>query len=152
MDLKILQSKIEEMLKKHGFRLASLAFVTEDKDRYLRVIVDKYHHNISLDEIVMLSELIDDFIAEDDDEASFILDVTTTGAEKEVALDEVKDYIGKALFVTMKDGIKGPQTYEGILSLYVDEELTLQINKKGRKLERVIKLSDIKNVRRAVLM
>ena len=85
MDLNLLQPKVEELLKERGYRLVSMRFLNEEGTRFLRVIVDKYQHIISLDEIVAISEAID-AILDDDEESAFTLDITTTGAEKEIAL------------------------------------------------------------------
>lgn len=150
MDLKLLEEKVKEMLPRYGFRLMRLGFVVEDKEKYLRVIVDKYHHTISLDEIVTLSEEIDRFLDEDDSSESFILDVTTTGAEKEVPLSELKDYVNTFVTVTLKDGVKGDQEYTGILVSLSDDELVLKINNKGRMQTRALATSDLKLIRRAV--
>ncbi|MFA5485819.1 MAG: hypothetical protein WCY90_01200 [Bacilli bacterium] len=150
MDLKILQPQVEEILKELGFRLNRLYYTNEGKDRYLRVIVDKYHYKISLDEIVTISERIDTLLDLNDDEEAFILDVTTTGAEKEIMIDEIKDYTNEFIEITMLDGIKGPPKIKGTLQEANESELTLLINQKGRLKKQTVAHTVIKQINRAI--
>ncbi|HOE53863.1 MAG TPA: hypothetical protein PK460_01785 [Bacilli bacterium] len=149
MDLNLLQPKVEELLKERGYRLVSMRFLNEEGTRFLRVIVDKYQHIISLDEIVAISEAID-AILDDDEESAFTLDITTTGAEKEIALQEVNDYLGLFIKLTMKDGVKGPNTVKGILEAVSENEVTISHNDKGRIKKETYAQSDIKTINRAV--
>lgn len=151
MDLKLLSEKVSEILLKHGFRLASLNFTVEEGEKILRVVVDKYAHNISLDEIVTLSEAIDVLLDEDfESEEKFILDVTTTGAEKAIPLEELRDYLGLYVHLTLVDGIKGPPTYLGKLQNINEDEVMLLIKDKSRTKEVVLKRNDLKKARRAI--
>lgn len=150
MDLNLLQPKVEEILKELGFRLNRLYYTNEGNDRYLRVIVDKYHYKINLDEIVTISESIDNLLDLNDEEEAFILDVTTTGAEKEIMIDEIKDYTNEFIEITMLDGIKGPPKIKGTLHEVNDSELTLLINQKGRIKKQVIAQNVIKQINRAI--
>ena len=152
MDLKGLEGQVEKILGDVGFRLMSLRFVTEDNEKYLRVVIDKYHHNVSLDEIVTISDKINTLLDELDINESYILDVTTTGAEKAVPLNEIQDYVNTYVHVTKEDGIKGPPTVEGTLLSVDDETLTIEVNNKGRKQKTTVGFAEIKKVRRAVKM
>ncbi len=152
MDLKGLEGQVAQILVDGGFRLMSLRFVTEDKEKYLRVVVDKYHHNVSLDEIVTISEKINTLLDELDINESYILDVTTTGAEKEIPLTEIKDYVDTYINITKNDGIKCPPTIEGLLVDVNEHELTIVVNNKGRKQKTTIAHGDIKKIRRAIKM
>ncbi|MGI6734904.1 MAG: ribosome maturation factor RimP [Bacilli bacterium] len=149
MDLTLLQPKIENLLEKRGFRLVSLRFLSEEGTRFLRVVVDKYQHIISLDEIVKISELIDPLIENEEDE-NFTLDVTTTGAEKEIPVNEVNDYLDLYIKITMNDGVKGPSTIKGTLNSVSEAALTLTHNVKGRIKTETYALKDIKVINRAV--
>ena len=106
MDLKLLKEKVEEILKGSAYRLMELYFITEEGERYLRVIVDKRQLSVSLDEIVAISEAID-AVLPDEEESSYTLDVTSTGAEKaQIPLAEISDYIDLYVSVTFIDGKK----------------------------------------------
>lgn len=150
MDLTLLEPRVQEILKNLGFRLYSMRYLKEGDEHYLRVIVDKYHHAINLEEIVKISEEINKILDESNDDEAFTLDVTTTGAEKEVSLSEIKDYVSTYLKVTLKDGIKGPSEITGTLETKDEETLTLVINIKGRMKKEVIPLAHIKEIHRAI--
>lgn len=150
MDLNLLQPPVKEILAKLGYRLHSMLYVNEGPDLYLRVIVDKYHHKVSLDEIVTISEQIDALLDLSEEENAFILDVTTTGAEKEIDINEIENYVEEFIEITLSDGIKGPPTLKGMLSAVSDEHLTLLINLKGRIKKQNIARNEIKRINRAI--
>jgi len=150
MDLNLLTPEVEKILKEKGYRLMSMKFVNEGKDRYLRVIVDKYHHTVSLDEIVAISEAIDTLLDEDTEENAFILDVTTTGAEKEISVHELQDYVETYIEITMKDGVKGQPHMKGTLSSVNEDTIMLTINERGKLKKVNYSLSDIKLIKRAI--
>ena len=150
MDLNLLQPAIEEILKSKGYRLKSLKFVNEGQDRYLRVIVDKYHHNVNLDEIVAISESINAVLDTYDEEDAYILEVTTTGAEKEIEQEELDHYVDTFIEVILKDGIKGIPKTKGTLVTLTPETLTLSVNEKGKIKRKIFHRNDIKQIKRAI--
>lgn len=150
MDLNLLKPQIEAILTDKGYRLMNVHFLVESGERYLRVIVDKYHHTVNLDEIVSISEAIDQLIDVDAESEPFTLDVTTTGAEKEVPLHEVDDYLNTYLSVTLNDGIKGPPVVTGTLVAVSNERLSIATNLKGRIKNIDIPRGDIKSIKRAL--
>lgn len=150
MDLKLLDKHLSELLPPMGFRLIETSFVQEDKEKYLRVIVDKYHHGASLDEIVKISEDISLYLDNLKEEFDFTLDVTTLGAEKEIALDELKDYVGAYIKVTLLEGIKGEQTFTGSLESMTEDKLIIVYFDKGRKKNQTIEIKNIKKVNRSI--
>ncbi|MFA5660503.1 MAG: hypothetical protein WC968_03835 [Bacilli bacterium] len=150
MDLNLLKPQIKAILTDKGYRLMNVHFLNEGDERYLRVIVDKYHHTVNLDEIVSISEAIDQLIDVDAESEPFTLDVTTTGAEKEVPLHEVDDYLNTYLSVTLNDGIKGPPVVTGTLVAVSNERLSITTNLKGRIKNIDIPRGDIKSIKRAL--
>ncbi len=150
MDLKLLHEPVEEILKAEGYRLKSIKFVNEGKDRYLRIIVDKYHHNPSLDEIVAISERINALLDTYDDTETYILDITTTGAEKEIERDELEHYVNTLIEVTLQDGVKGVPKTKGTLQAVSNEALTLSVNDKGKIKTKTFALSELKEIKRAI--
>ncbi len=149
MDLKLLKEKVEQILKDSPYRLIDLYFTTEEGERYLRVIVDKRQLSVSLDEIVAISEAINDILP-DEDEASYTLDVTSTGAEKEIPLEELNDYIDLYVNLRFVDGSGGPPEITGILNSVDGEEVSISENIKGRIKKHVVLTSTIKKIRRAI--
>lgn len=150
MDLNKLKPQIETILQDKGYRLMNLHFLVESGERYLRVIVDKYHHNVNLDEIVSISEAIDTLIDVDTEDEPFTLDVTTTGAEKEVPMSEIDNYVHTYLSVFFNDGIKGPPMVTGTLVSMTEEALTIATNLKGRIKNITIPRGDVKLIKRAI--
>lgn len=149
MDLKLLKEKVEEILKGSHYRLMDLYFVTEEGERFLRVIVDKRHLSVSLDEIVEISEAISEVLP-DEGETAYTLDVTSTGAEKEIPLEELSDYAQLFISVTFVDTTSGPPVISGVLESVNENEITLSENIKGRIKKHVILKSTIKKIRRAI--
>lgn len=149
MDLKLLKEKVEEILKGSAYRLMELYFITEEGERYLRVIVDKRQLSVSLDEIVAISEAID-AVLPDEEESSYTLDVTSTGAEKAIPLAEISDYIDLYVSVTFIDGKSGPPEISGTLRSVNEDEISVEQNIKGRIKKHVILKSTIKKIRRAI--
>ena len=88
MDNKIEKAKelIFPLLKEENYVLDRMRYYRKEKENYLEIFVEREDYSpISLDEIVALSEKISQALDKDDPfPENYILDVSTSGAEKEI--------------------------------------------------------------------
>ncbi|MBN2851590.1 MAG: ribosome maturation factor RimP [Clostridia bacterium] len=140
-------SKIaEEAAKKYGLELLDVEFVTENKNRYLRVYIYK-PEGVTLDDCTNvhheINKTIDDVI---EIEGEYFLEVSSPGYDR--SLKSEKDfsrYMGEKISVKFFAPVNGKKVYEGKLTGYDNGFITIDIDGVEEKIE-VVKTSKIKRV------
>lgn len=125
--------EIEELLKEDGYYLYSLNYKKIKKDNVLEIIVDK-DTDISLDDITLISNKISlklDSLTENED-SSYILDVSSLGIEKPIKLNKIDSYLNKYIWIHLSHPYEGKNILEGDLIEVSDEEIILAIKIKSR--------------------
>ena len=155
MDSRVEQIKnaLLPIILNKGFVLEKLSYSRKHKENYLEIEVEREDFSpISLNEIEELSKELSLKLDEIDliDE-EYMLDVSTSGAEK-----EIKDFkkfpllIGRKIEVRLKDPYKGENILKGVLKSCDDNILTLTYKVKTRVYEVTLNINNIAKANLAV--
>lgn len=130
MELSRLKNEIDSFLKSIGYSLYDLEIVKEDKDKILRIYIDKAE-GVVIDDIVLATQKLNPFIDElDPIEGSYLLEVSSPGAERELRTKEaVKHAVGRLVYVETYS-----QKLEGDLVDFDGDTLTLSVKNKKIKI------------------
>ena len=140
---------LEPALKVLGYDLASVTFRKEGSNYILRVEIDK-DGPVSMDDIVAAGELISPLLDEADPiQSSYMLDVTSLGAEKPIQLEKLERYVGERVYLTLKEVVEKKDACQGILEAITSEEVTINLENK-KKGTLTIKRSLISKARLAI--
>ena len=151
MDLTYIKNLLEPTVQALGFALYSVKYFARGKEHYLEVVIDNFLTPISLDDIVRVSEAINPLL-DDVSELSnkYILDVKSSGAEKEIPLSYLSNYISGYITVTLKEPFKGSEKLVGELTKQDEEAITVKINTKGKITNVTIPLTNINKINLAI--
>ncbi|MCH5171943.1 MAG: ribosome maturation factor RimP [Erysipelotrichales bacterium] len=144
---------IEPSLNEMNVSIFEITYGKEGKDRVLRILVEKKDEtNISLDEIVQVSEKISLLLDEKDliSDDNYMLDVASAGAEHPIRLNELDKYQSKYINVHLINALDGENTYEGTLLEVNDENILLSIRIKTRTKNITIEKSNVDRARLAI--
>lgn len=140
---------LEAPLKEKGYDLASVCFHPGKDGMRLEVVVDRVDP-IGLDEIISLSELISEILDKNDPiQGPYTLDVSSSGAEKPIKLEDLGKYVGKYVHLHLSRPFEGENTLEGTLDEYGENAL-LTYFVKGRKKKASFPSADIDQARLAI--
>lgn len=142
MDLSRLKNEVDSFLKSIGYNLYDLEIVKEDKDKILRIYIDK-PEGVVIDDIVLATKKLNPFIDElDPIEDSYMMEVSSPGAEKELRTkEEIKNAVGHLIYVETFT-----QKLEGDLLAFDGDTLTLSVKNKDTKINYI----DVNLIRLAI--
>ncbi len=150
MNLSLLQEKLQSKVSSLGYELISVSSRKEKGELILSIVVDKVEP-IDMNMIVSLSEQLSTYLDEvDDSKESYLLDVSSLGAEKPLRIDCLKDYVGRYVNVHVTNPIEGINIFEGDLKEVSEDSLTLSYRIKTRVKEVVILFNNIYKIRLAI--
>ncbi len=150
MDLSKVQNIIEKCVNEEGYSLYSFDAKKQGKDLVLSVVVDRVE-SISMNDIVALTDKLNAVLDENDPiEESYMLDLSSLGAEKPLKVNELSSYVGKYIHLHLINPIDGENIYEGTLSECLDDSLILSYRIKTREKKITVLFSNIKKVRLAI--
>ena len=140
-----LTSKIKEIVTGLGYYLYDVEFVTENKEKVLRVMIEN-DSVIDIDDCVKVSHEIGAYLDQDDPFTDpYNLEVTSAGAERELRNgDEIKRAVGKPVYIETVE-----QKMTGELLSYKDGFLEL---KHKNKRTSTVNEVDITFIRAAVVL
>lgn len=115
--LEKVKSYIEPLVNENGLLLDKFSYERRGRDYYLVIYVEKEDDVTTLDEVCQISDLISKKLDEIDLLSdNYILDVSTSGAEKPITnFDKFDKYIGKYIFVKLRNPVDGENSYTGTL-------------------------------------
>lgn len=141
---------VEKPIKALGYTEVDVKFVREFGTSYLRVMVDK-DEPIDLDEIVAVNDLISPILDEADlIKTEYVLDVTTFGAEKKIAVESLEKYVGKYVNVHLSHPYKGLNIIEGDLTSVDNDFVIIEYKEKTRLIKCELPRKDIDKARLAI--
>ncbi len=142
-------TKIEGPLKELGYSVYDIKFKS-GKDATLSIVIDR-KERIGLDDIVKVSEALSALLDEDDPiDGPYTLDVSSAGAEKTIALEQLGEYLNCYVNLHLSHPCKGENIVEGTLLKLQDGEATLLIKDKSKKKEISFPSADIDRARLAI--
>ena len=132
--LEKVKSYIEPLVNQRGLYLDKFSYEKRGKDYYLVIYVEKEDDVITLDEICEVSEIISNKLDEIDlINDNYILDVSTSGAEKPIKdFSKFDKYIGKYITVKLKNPVEGNNSYTGTLEEASEEKIKMSYKVKTR--------------------
>ncbi|EWG11994.1 ribosome maturation factor RimP [Cytobacillus firmus] len=135
-----------------NLELVDIEYVKEGKDWFLRVFIDK-ETGVDIEECGMVSERLSEKLdAEDPIPYNYFLEVSSPGAERPLKKDS--DFIkavGKNVFIKTYEPIDGEKTFEGVLTQFDGETVTVEVKIKTRKKNIEIPYEKVANARLAVV-
>jgi ribosome maturation factor RimP len=142
MQLADLKEKVDAFLQSIGYALYDLEIVKENKDKILRIYIDK-DQGVNMDDIVLVTQKINPFIDDlDPIEDAYFMEVSSPGAEKELRTKEaIKHAINRLVFVETFT-----QKLEGDLLDFDGDTLTLSVKNKKIKINYI----DVNLIRLAI--
>lgn len=144
---KLTQPIVEEL----GLEIYDIEYVKEGKDWFLRVYIDK-ETGVDIEECGIVSERLSKKLDEIDPiPHNYYLEVSSPGAER--PLKKPADYekaIGKKVYVKTYEAIDGLKEFNGVLTGFDGEQVTLEILIKTRKKTVAIPVQKIAQARLSV--
>ncbi|WHY35950.1 ribosome maturation factor RimP [Cytobacillus firmus] len=135
-----------------NLELVDIEYVKEGKDWFLRVFIDK-ETGVDIEECGMVSERLSEKLdAEDPIPYNYFLEVSSPGAERPLKKDS--DFIkavGKNVYIKTYEPIDGEKTFEGVLTQFDGEAVTVEVKIKTRKKNIEIPYEKVANARLAVV-
>lgn len=128
---------IEPIVKERDFELYHLEYVKEFGENYLRVYIDS-PRGISLDDCEKVSRPISDMLdTEDPITESYFLEVSSPGIDRILYTDKHLDrYTGSQVLVKLEKLFEGKKQYEGQLTGFDANEVSLLVDDKEFKIPR----------------
>ncbi|MBT2691483.1 ribosome maturation factor RimP [Bacillus sp. ISL-55] len=147
----VVEELVTPILNENELELVDIEYVKEGKNWFLRVYIDK-DNGIDIEECGIVSERLSEKLdAIDPIPHNYFLEVSSPGAER--PLKKEKDYqkaIGKNVFIKTYEPIDGEKAFEGVLTDYNGETVTVDVMIKTRKKTVVIPFDKIASARLAV--
>lgn len=117
-----------------GLELVEVEYLKEGKSWFLRVYIDK-EQGVDIEECGLVSEKLSEKLDEIDPiPHNYFLEVSSPGAER--PLKKERDFekaLGKNIFVKTYEAIDGEKTFEGILTGFDSNVVTIEVKIKTRK-------------------
>ncbi len=152
MDLELLKTKSDELLKNYGYYLYSLNTSKDKNGLTVSIIIDDINDNdISMDDIVKISNLLNDLFDElDIIQSAYTLDISSIGAEKPINIDNIDKYINKYVCIHLNHPYEGENILYGTIISVDNDEITLTYKIKTRTKEVKIRKDNILKARKAI--
>lgn len=141
------------ILEEKGLELVDIQFAKERKKWYLRVFIDK-PGGVDVEDCREVSEALSLKLDEADPiEGAYFLDVSSPGAERPLKNEEdFHKAVGKYVHVTTRRALEGQHVFEGYLTRFDGQVLTIEQPVKGKKKEIQISYADVAKARLAVVL
>lgn len=147
----VVEELVTPILTEIGLELVDVEYVKEGKSWFLRVYIDK-DNGIDIEECGIVSERLSEKLdAIDPIPHNYFLEVSSPGAER--PLKKEKDYqkaIGKNVFIKTYEPIDGEKAFEGVLTDYNGETVTIDVKIKTRTKTVILPFDKIASARLAV--
>ncbi|WP_409305460.1 ribosome maturation factor RimP [Peribacillus sp. SCS-155] len=142
---------VSPILEDMSLELVEVEYVKEGKSWFLRVFIDK-EGGVDIEDCGQVSEKLSEKLDEVDPiPQNYFLEVSSPGAERPLKKDQ--DYekaIGKNVYIKTYEPISGEKEFEGILTGFDGNEVTLEITIKTRKKTVSIPFEKVAKARLAV--
>ncbi|WP_077211558.1 ribosome maturation factor RimP [Bacillus dakarensis] len=149
--IEVVEGLAAPIVEELNLELVDIEYVKEGKNWFLRVYIDK-DNGVDIEECGVVSEKLSEKLDEIDPiPYNYFLEVSSPGAER--PLKKTRDYekaVGKNVFIKTYEPIDGEKTFEGVLTDFNGEEVTIDILIKTRKKSIKIPMEKIANARLAV--
>ncbi|MFC0474695.1 ribosome maturation factor RimP [Robertmurraya beringensis] len=149
--IEVVEQIVEPIVNDLNLELVDIEYVKEGKSWFLRVFIDK-EQGIDIEECGMVSEKLSEKLDElDPIPYNYFLEVSSPGAER--PLKKQKDYekaVGKNVHIKTYEPIDGEKIFEGVLTNFTGDTVTVEVKIKTRKKTIEIPFEKVANARLAV--
>ena len=146
------RSHIEPIVNGQGLLLDKFDYQKRGREYYLVIYVEKEDDVTTLDEVCIVSDLISKKLDEIDlITDNYVLDVSTSGAEKPINdFSKFNKYVGKYIYVKLRNPVEGLNDYTGTLEEANKEEIKLSYKVKTRTKYVTIEVANITKANLAI--
>ncbi len=134
--VKTVEKLVLPILEAQNLELVEVEYKKEGQNWFLRVFIDREDRGVNLDDCTAVSEQLSEKLDElDPIPGAYILEVSSPGAER--PLKKTQDFqkaIGKYVHISTYEPIKGRKVFEGVLTEYGEEHLTVEVNNESIEL------------------
>ncbi|MGG7618889.1 ribosome maturation factor RimP [Robertmurraya sp. GLU-23] len=149
--IEVVEQIVEPIVNDLNLELVDIEYVKEGKSWFLRIFIDK-EQGIDIEECGMVSEKLSEKLDElDPIPYNYFLEVSSPGAER--PLKKQKDYekaVGKNVHIKTYEPIDGEKTFEGVLTNFTGDTVTVELKIKTRKKTIEIPFEKVASARLAV--
>ena len=150
IDLQLIKNEIDNLLKNEGYELVEFDFSKVGSDMILHIEIDK-ESSISMDDIVEVSGKISELLdVIDKSTDAYMLDVSSSGIEKKIKIEDLKNKINEYVSLELIEPVKGTNEIIGTIIDANEEEITVSYFLKGAPKKSVINLKNISIARKAI--
>ena len=150
LDLELIKGEITKLLSNEGYELTDFGFEKMGNDAILSIEIDR-EASITMDDIVEVSGKISDLLdAIDKSSDAYMLDISSSGIEKKIKLEDLKNRINEYVSLELIEPVKGATEIAGTIVDANDEEITVTYFLKGAPKKSVINLKNISIARKAI--
>lgn len=146
------RSHIEPIVTEQGLLLDKFEYQKRGREYYLVIYIEKEDDVTTLDEVCAVSDLISKKLDEIDlITDNYVLDVSTSGAEKPIKdFSKFNKYVGKYIYVKLRNPVEGLNDYTGTLEEANEEEIKLSYKVKTRTKYVTIEVANITKANLAI--
>ncbi|KFZ43272.1 ribosome maturation factor RimP [Anoxybacillus flavithermus] len=148
----IVEELVTPIVTEMGLELVDIEYVKEGKNWFLRVFIDS-PTGIDIDQCGVVSERLSEKLDEIDPiPHNYFLEVSSPGAER--PLKKAKDFeraVGKNVYVKTYEPIDGQKEFEGLLTAFDGQTVTVEVKVKTKKKAITIPYEKVASARLAVI-
>lgn len=148
----IAEELVTPILTEIGLELVDIEYVKEGKNWFLRVFIDS-PTGVDIDQCGVVSERLSEKLDEIDPiPHNYFLEVSSPGAER--PLKKMKDFeraVGKNVYVKTYEPIDGQKEFEGLLTAFDGQTVTVEVKVKTKKKTIKIPYEKVASARLAVI-
>jgi len=148
----IVEELVTPIVTDMGLELVDIEYVKEGKNWFLRVFIDS-PTGIDIDQCGVVSERLSEKLDEIDPiPHNYFLEVSSPGAER--PLKKAKDFeraVGKNVYVKTYEPIDGQKEFEGRLTAFDGQTVTVEVKVKTKKKMVTIPYEKVASARLAVI-
>ncbi|GAC91724.1 hypothetical protein KN10_2160 [Anoxybacillus flavithermus NBRC 109594] len=148
----IVEELVTPIVTHMGLELVDIEYVKEGKNWFLRVFIDS-PTGVDIDQCGVVSERLSEKLDEIDPiPHNYFLEVSSPGAER--PLKKMKDFeraVGKNVYVKTYEPIDGQKEFEGLLTAFDGQTVTVEVKVKTKKKTIKIPYEKVASARLAVI-
>ena len=146
-----LETLLKPPIERLGATLESVGLSLEHGEHILHVAVSRPDGPVDLGFIVKVSETINPLLdASNLIDHRYMLDVSSAGAERMIALEDLPKHIGAYVNVKLRKPLRGENDLEATLEEANAETITIAGRRKSQSYRQQISIADIDKVRLAI--
>ncbi len=148
----IVEELVTPIVTHMGLVLVDIEYVKEGKNWFLRVFIDS-PTGVDIDQCGVVSERLSEKLDEIDPiPHNYFLEVSSPGAER--PLKKTRDFeraVGKNVYVKTYEPIDGQKEFEGLLTAFDGQTVTVEVKVKTKKKTITIPYEKVASARLAVI-